>query len=140
MRSWIIAHRIVGFGGLAAFLASGWYMQTHEPAMNQLPDGMRMMFRSRHIYLLLASLINIVMGAYWQPAGRRWLQHAGSAAVLAAPVLFAAGFLREPYLPGLDRSFTVYAVVAALAGTLANAFAGRRRETAPQRRAAAASR
>src|SRR5437868_3993345 len=98
-------HLVVGLVGLAAFLASGQYMDRVYDHLRGLDDTRRMLFRSTHIYLLFAALLNLALGLYLvaeAPAWRRWLQRLGSALVAAAPVLLAAGFLIEPWLDGLD--------------------------------------
>jgi hypothetical protein len=44
------------------------------------------------------------------------LRVAGSALILIGPLLFLAGFLREPFLGGLARPFSRPAIYAAFAG------------------------
>jgi hypothetical protein len=41
---------------------------THDPAMTQLDPIMRMLFRSRHVYILLTSLVNLGIGVHYRPA------------------------------------------------------------------------
>jgi hypothetical protein len=117
-------HLIVGLIGLAAFLASGQYMDRAYDHLRGLDDTRRMLFRSTHIYLLFAALLNLALGLYLEaePAGwRRWLQRVGSALVLVAPPLLAAGFLTEPWLSGLDRPYSRPAIYGSLAGLILHA-------------------
>src|SRR5262245_60170169 len=96
-------HLLVGLAGLAAFLASGQYMARAHDHLRGMDDARRLLFRSTHIYLLFAALLNLALGLYLRtaPAGwRRWLQLAGPVLLLAAPFLLAAGFLTEPWLAG----------------------------------------
>ena len=114
-------HLVVGLVGLAGFLASGQHMALGYDHLHGLDDTTRMLFRSTHIYLLFASLLNLALGLYLPqgPAGwRRWLRRAGSVLLLLAPPLLAAGFLTEPWLPGLDRPYSKPAVYGCLAGML----------------------
>jgi hypothetical protein len=114
-------HLIMGLVDVVAFLASGQYMGLVYDHLSGMDDATRLLFRSTHIYLLLASLLNLALGLYAVevPAGwRRWLQRAGSLLVLAGPPLLAAGFLREPWLSGLDRPFSRPALYGTLAGML----------------------
>jgi hypothetical protein len=121
------AHRIVGLVGVATFLATGAYMRRYYPGMDGLDGGTRMLFRSRHIYLLLASLLNLGLGTYYRPfAGmwRRLSQVAGSCLILAAPPLLAAAFFREAPRSDLDRPFTNPAIFGLFVGTLGHALGG----------------
>src|SRR5262245_65569413 len=91
-----------------------------------MDDTRRMLFRSTHIYLLFAALLNLSLGLYLadeSPGWRRWLRWVGSALVLAAPPLLAVGFLVEPWLTGLDRPYSKPAVYGSLAGLLLHALA-----------------
>jgi len=100
-----------------------------EVRTNALGETARVMFRSRHIYLLLAGLVNLGLGAYFSYRERGWrrvLQLVGSALVVVAPVLMAAAFFAEPVEPGLKRHFTLPAVVILSAGTLLHALSGTR--------------
>lgn len=120
-------HLVVGIATLLAFLLSGQYMDYLEVRTNALGETARVMFRSRHIYLLLAGLVNLGLGAYFNYRERGWrrvLQLLGSALVVVAPVLMAAAFFAEPTGPGLKRHFTLPAVVAVAAGTLLHALSG----------------
>jgi hypothetical protein len=120
-------HLVVGAATLLAFLLSGQYMDYLEVRTNALGETARVMFRSRHIYLLLAGLVNLGLGAYFSHRGRGWrrgLQLLGSALVVAAPVLMSAAFFAEPGAPGLKRHFTLPAIVVLSAGTLLHALSG----------------
>ncbi len=120
-------HLWVGAIALLAFLLTGQYMDYLEVRTNALGETARVMFRSRHIYLLLAGLVNLGLGAYFSYRGRGWrrgLQLLGSALVVAAPVLMAAAFFAEPTGPGLKRHFTLPAVIILATGTLLHALSG----------------
>ena len=122
-------HLWIGALTLLAFLLSGQYMDYLEVRTNALGETARVMFRSRHIYLLLAGLVNLGLGAYFSYRERGWrrgLQLVGSALVVAAPVLMSAAFFAEPTEPGLKRHFTLPAVVILSTGTLLHALSGMR--------------
>ncbi len=55
-------HLIVGLLSVAAFLLTGQVMGHHVPNMQSLPPEVRMMYVSRHIYLLGAALVNLALG------------------------------------------------------------------------------
>jgi hypothetical protein len=91
-----------------------------------MPDAPRLLFRSAHIYLLFAALVNLLLGTYLRPAAARWaraLQLAGSAALLATPAMFGAAFFVEPWLDGLLRPWARPAIYLSLAGVLAHVLA-----------------
>src|SRR5213079_30750 len=127
-----LLHIVLGAFVLVAFLLTGQYMDYLDVRSGALGDATRMMFRSRHIYILLAGLVNLAVGTYFvRRAGgwRRTIQTTGS--ILAAPLLLLAAFFTEPGQPGLRRQFTLPAIVILTVGTLLQAFSGVRagRET-----------
>lgn len=114
-------HLFVGVCGLVAFVASGAYMRFRVPPMGTLNEATRLLYRSTHIYLLFAALLNLVFGLSAEPASHGWrvgICRIGSALVVLAPVLCVMAFLNEPWLTGLKRPYTVPAVVCSLAGVL----------------------
>lgn len=120
-------HQITGLLVVIIFLLTGQYLHLYYPHMDELGDGTRMLFRSRHIYLLLAGLLNIGIGAYFTYRNERWrrlLQLTGSALVLVAPFILLLAFFREPTLQNLQRPFTQPAIIALLTGTLLHLLSG----------------
>jgi hypothetical protein len=92
-------HLAVGVFTVVAFLITGQFMRHHTPPLVDLSDSARLMFRSRHIYILAAGLVNLVLGLYLQrQAGgwRRVVQTAGSAFLIASPALLVIAFTVEP--------------------------------------------
>ncbi len=89
------AHALVGWVAFFAVAATGWYMRRHDPAMDELERGLRMLFRSRHIYLLAAALVNGALGLARFEGHLRWLSLVGSILVLAAPLLLLGAFVLE---------------------------------------------
>ena len=129
-------HLTLGVLVVIVFLLTGQYMDFQHPKVRELTDeGTRMMFRSRHIYLLLAGLINLGVGVYFtyhKVSWRRTLQIAGSAFILLAPLLMTAAFFYEPTLKGLKRTFTLPAIVALFAGIFLHLFSGMRQGGEPR--------
>ena len=124
-----LLHILLGAFVLVAFLLTGQYMDHLGVRSGALGDATRMMFRSRHIYILLAGLVNLAVGTYFVRRAGGWrkaLQTSGSVLVLAAPLLLLAAFFTEPGAPGLRRHFTLPAIIILAVGTLLHAFSGLR--------------
>src|SRR4051794_38037798 len=92
-------HLAVGIFAVIAFLITGQLMRHHTPPLTSLSDSARLMFRSRHIYILAAGLVNLVLGLYLQRQAAGWrkpVQAFGSAFLIAAPALLILAFALEP--------------------------------------------
>jgi hypothetical protein len=92
-------HLVAGIGAVLIFLITGQLMLHHTPPLATLGDSARLMFRSRHLYILAAGLVNLMLGLYLERhiwGWRRLVQTAGSALLLASPVLLVVAFSVEP--------------------------------------------
>ena len=117
-------HLILGALFLVLFLISGQYMGQVLPAFTGELDGLRMMYRASHVYLLYASLLNLLAGAYWRPVAlRRRTQLAGSLLLMLSPPVLALAFVIEPAQNMVLRPFTLTGAVFALAGVVLSLFA-----------------
>jgi hypothetical protein len=98
MSRWRTVHASIGVFGVVAFILTGQYMHWFRGQLYGMPDGPRMLYRSAHIYLLSASVANVLLGCYFQPGtdpGVRRLQLFGNVAIAALPMLFATSFFTE---------------------------------------------
>ncbi len=115
-------HLVIGVAGVIAFLLTGQAMKHHHPGMAELSAEVRMMYVSRHIYLLGASLVNVVLGLYLEVHLRGWrriLQQIGSLLILVAPILLLTAFMAEPQFGMAGRSWRgLYALIALFAGVM----------------------
>jgi len=97
-------------------------MSHHHPGASDMPPDLRMMYVSRHIYLLGGALVNVALGLYLQtqPAiWRRVLQHLGSMLILVSPVLLVLAFLAEPALGVAGRGWrTYFGLIGLFAGVM----------------------
>ena len=126
-------HLAVGLVMLSAFVLTGQYMDKWHGHLQQTPDVQRLMFRSRHIYLLSASLLNISLGLYLATDLQRWrkvLQTIGSTLILVAPLVLLGAFFTEPWRIGWKFPASFYGLVMLLAGTLFH-FAGHEQRSVP---------
>ncbi|MGA9998061.1 MAG: hypothetical protein WBP93_21790 [Pyrinomonadaceae bacterium] len=120
-------HKIVGVSVVVIFLLTGQYMEFYYPHIKEMNNGMRMMLRSRHIYILLAGLINIQLGTYFVRRETKWrkvLQLTGSFLIIMASLLSIAAFFYEPKLPNLQKTLTLPSIVALFTGTLLHLLSG----------------
>jgi hypothetical protein len=125
-------HVFIGILGIVVFLASGLTMLLANPPLSQVDGQVRMMLRSRHIYLLFASLLNLALGLYYRPSDwdwRRRLQAAGSSLVLFSPALAVAGFFLEAPEGDMNAPLGRLGVLAAAVGIVLHAIAAIRRRT-----------
>lgn len=126
-------HLVVGIVAIVAFLLSGQSLGHHHPSMDQLTPELRMMYVSRHIYLLTGALVNAVLGVYLQlqPSGwRRVLQRVGSILILLSVLSLSMAFLAEPPLGMAGRGWrSLLGLVALFFGVVTHlvANAGARR-------------
>lgn len=120
-------HRIVGLLFTGMFFATGLYMRATFPAAWQGDPGMRMMFRSAHVYILLAALLNVLAApSASAPTAVPKLRSAGSILVMLSPVLFTLSFFVEPAPDHFKRPFVLFGLVCAALGTLLLAIAASR--------------
>ena len=112
-------HFILGITLVVIFLLTGQYMEyVHN---RELPDGARVLYRSRHIYILMNALINISLGLYikYLPGGwRRRFQIIGSILIMIAPVFLLSGFFYEPPRGADETKIAPYGIFASAIGML----------------------
>ncbi len=90
-------------------------------------DGPRMLYRSRHIYILLSGLIHLGIGTYFKyrvGTVRRTLQLLGSLFMSIASVLFVIAFFYEPRLAGLQNPLAGNGMYLLAIGVLLHFFSG----------------
>jgi len=101
--------------------------------MELLEAGSHMMYVSRHIYLLEASLVNLMLGLYWKAQPETWkkrTQMFGSFLILASPFFIALAFLAEPSLGLAGRSWRTSAgLFTLLGGSIAQFIASSRQQS-----------
>lgn len=109
------AHVAAGILGLIVFVLQGQYMDHAHDHLIGMQDAPRMLYRSAHIYFLLATLLNVLLGVYITDARTivsKPLQSLVSAIVLIAPAVLLAGFFLEPEMNELARPYSRLALYA----------------------------
>lgn len=123
-------HLVFGLLVVITFVLSGQYMDRYLAHLEFTPDLPRMLYRSRHIYILLAGLLNLGLGAYVNLAAERWrlaLQLLGSFLITIATVLFVVAFMLEPARGSLHTPYSGRAMYLILDGTLLHVIGSLRR-------------
>jgi uncharacterized membrane protein len=119
-------HLVIGIAGVIAFLLTGQYMDLWLAHLEGMPDLPRMLYRSGHIYLLFAALLNLVLGLYLDEERNGWRQHAtqlGSGLILIGPMLLLIGWGPEAVRTDLERPYSRPAIYASFAGVLLHGMA-----------------
>lgn len=122
-------HVIFGIFVVIAFLLTGQYMDKYLDHMVGVSDGVRMLYRTRHIFILLAGLLNLGVGAYFSYRVQFWrriLQVLGSGLIVIASLLFIVAFFYEPRLRDLYTPLSHWGMYIIVAGTLFHLLSGAR--------------
>ena len=122
--AWI--HLLAGITGLLAFLATGLFMDRSLNHLVGMADAPRALYRSAHIYLLFAALVNMGLGAYLTLRHSRWVrgvQYLGSALLLPPIGMFLYGFIVETPLAQIERPVIREGIYLCLAGILVHVVA-----------------
>lgn len=93
-------HLIFGLALFVIFTITGSYMRVDFPDKDVISQELRLLMRSRHIYILFNSIVHIVLGIYLQIRTRRWqrcMQYGGSVVLTAASVLLVLAWRTETY-------------------------------------------
>jgi len=119
-------HLIFGIVLFAVFLITGQFMRHDFPDKEIIPQDFRLLMRSRHIYILLSSLIHICLGIYMQfrQDWRKYLQIFASVLLVAGSILFVWAFVYESYTVKNFSEVSRFALYATLGGTIFHLFGG----------------
>ncbi len=127
-------HFAVGLAGVVAFVVTGAYMRAGFPDLYATNEVLRYLYRSNHVYVLLASLVNVALGVgdgfanpSPPPGWRATLSLLGSLLALAAPVVLCFAFFFEAPVPTPERVVTLVGVAAVTAGIALHVIGGIRR-------------
>ena len=121
------AHLIFGILVFIVFLVTGRFMRADFPDKEIIPPELRLLMRSRHIYILLSALAHILLGLYLQihaETRRKILQLLGSFLLFTASVLLIWAFRQETYATHNFSDLSRYGLYASLGGTIFHLLAG----------------
>jgi hypothetical protein len=120
-------HLIFGVVVLIVFALTGQYMHWFYNHLYGMENFPRILFRSRHIYILLAGLVNVGIGIYfnyWYARWRKRLQIIGSVLILLSPVFLIAAFFYETAHVTFDTPFSRLGLFSIFGGVLLHLIAG----------------
>jgi hypothetical protein len=120
-------HLAFGAVVILTFLLTGQYMDRVHNHLEGMPDGPRMLYRTRHIFILLSGLLNLGVGTYLRARldlWRRVCQWFGSTMIMVASALFVAGFFYEPTLSDLETPLSHWGTYVIVAGVLLHIISG----------------
>lgn len=120
-------HIIFGLTVFVIFLFTGQYMDRYHQHLMYMPDGPRMLYRSRHIFILMSGLLHVGIGSYFKyrlQSWRRVLQIIGSLLITIATVVFTIAFFYEPRLPELQNPLSLSATITIAVGVLLHLISG----------------
>ena len=123
--SWF--HLIFGILLFILFTVTGRFMRVDFPDKDAISPELRVLMRSRHIYILFSSLIHLVLGAYLRMGTDmriRLLQYAGSLILVASSVYLVWAFITETYTLQHFSDLSRNGIYAALAGVGLHLFGG----------------
>lgn len=111
------------FGGLTivVFLLTGQYMDRSFNHLADMEDLPRALMRAQHLYILLAALINVVLGSYLTISKDklvRSFQIFGSFMILVSTVMLVFSFFSELPSEHMERPWCRNALYIMLAGGL----------------------
>lgn len=120
-------HLIFGLVTFVVFLITGRMMRWDFPDKEIISQEFRLLMRSRHIYILFAALMNILLGVYLRisdNARRRYVQIFASALLFAGALLMIFAFFYETYTTQRFSEISRFGLYASLAGTIFHLLGG----------------
>ena len=125
------AHLIFGVLIVVSFLLTGQYMDKFHNHLVGIADGPRLLYRTRHIFILLAGLLNLGIGAYFTyrlEPWRRTMQLLGSLLIFIASLLFVIAFFYEPGLSDLHTPLSHWGTYTIATGAVLHVISGVRQK------------
>jgi len=120
-------HLIFGVLLFAVFTISGRYMRADFPDKTEIDQTLRILMRSRHIYILLSSLIHMSLGVYLQLRPqliRKVIQIIGSTVLVISSLMLCWAFVLETYYLQGYSSYSRNGLYLTLAGVILHIIGG----------------
>ena len=120
-------HLIFGVLLFAVFTITGRYMRADFPDKTEIDQTLRILMRSRHIYILLSSLIHMSLGVYLQLRPqliRKVIQIIGSTVLVISSLMLCWAFVLETYYLQGYSSYSRNGLYLTLAGAILHIIGG----------------
>lgn len=120
-------HIIFGIVVLVIFLTTGQFMEAYFPDKETMSPDLRLLMRSRHIYILFSGLVHLVLGVYWRAYPQRWrkvLQFTGSFFLTLGSILLIWAFVSETFYIKTFSELSMSGVIISALGAVLHAIAG----------------
>ena len=120
-------HLIFGLVLFIVFTQTGEYMRADFPDKDSISQELRVLMRSRHIYILFSALIHLALGVYLQMragTARKLLQYSGSVVLFASSVLLVWAFVVETYSLQHFSDISRNGIYTSLAGVVLHLLGG----------------
>ena len=125
-------HLIFGILLFVTFVITGRYMRLDFPDKDAISPDLRLLMRSRHIYILFSALIHLTLGIYLQiraPLWQKVVQYAGSTVLFATSALLIWAFITETYSTHTFSGLSLYGIIFSLVGVGLHLIGGLREGT-----------
>jgi hypothetical protein len=93
-------HLIFGLVMFVVFVTTGRFMRADFPDKDAIEQELRILMRSRHIYILFSAIIHLALGIYLQMRPQLWrkmLQYGGSIVLVISSSFLVWAFIVETY-------------------------------------------
>jgi hypothetical protein len=120
-------HLIFGVIVFVVFATTGKFMRVDFPDKDIIPQDLRLLMRSRHIYILFSALIHLALGVYLQVRPQRWrrgLQYLGSFVLVVSSGVLLWGFIVETYQLGQFSDISRNGIYLSFAGVVLHVIGG----------------
>ena len=120
------AHLIFGIIIFVVFLVTGEYMRADFPDKEIISQDLRILMRSRHIYILYSAFLHLLLGLYFRLSEKTWqktLQIIGSVLLTLSTGLLIWGFIAETYYFQKFSNISRFGIYLSLAGVFGHLLA-----------------
>lgn len=120
-------HIIFGILLFFVFTTTGSYMRADFPDKDAISQELRILMRSRHIYILFSALIHLALGIYFRfspPIWRKGFQILGSIVLLVSSSLLVWAFVSETYSYQHFSEISRFGIYTSLAGIVLHLIGG----------------
>lgn len=120
-------HLIFGVTAFIVFAVTGQYLRADFPDKDIIPQELRLLMRSRHIYILFSALIHLMLGVYLRMSPKGWrraMQYIGSFLLTVSSAVLLWGFIVETYSLAHFSDISRNGIYLSLAGVIFHLIGG----------------